>query len=182
MSNRRKFLNNFAPGISGIPFISIPEFLPGNQEGQPAIVKQSQDCEIFFVRENTPITFNISRTTDHVPVISLLTEELLPGSTIPAHKHLNNDEYFFFITGKGSMIVDENSFPFSAGTTAFVPKATWHEIKNTGDDKVILCFGYSPAGFEDFFREVGTPKGQEFTPKPKEEFDAIAKKYGMVFK
>jgi len=45
-----------------------------------------------------------------------------------------------------------------------------------------IFFVLSPAGFEDFFRQIGTPKGQPFKQKPKEDFGAICRKFGMVFK
>ena len=170
-----------ALGVSGAPLMSIPAIL-FNDAINEALVKQPEDCETFYVRPNTPITFNISKTKDNILSVSLLTEELIPGSSIPVHKHLHEDEFFFIISGTGIIKIDEKAFPFKPGTTAFVPKNTWHAFNNNGNEKVVFFFGYSPAGFEGFFREVGTPKGQEYKPRPKEEFDAIAKKYGMVFK
>lgn len=181
MKNRRSFLKTSALSISAAPFISIRETLFDNFAND-AVVKQPDQCETFFVRENTPITFNISKTTDNISSVSLLTEELIPGSAIPVHKHLNEDEYFFFISGTGVITIDDKEYIFKPGTSAFVPKNTWHGLKNNSNDKVFFSFGYSPSGFEGFFREVGTPKGQPFMQKPKDEFESIAKKYGMVFK
>jgi len=181
MKTRRTFLKTSAFGISGTAFFSFTDlFANGSANG--TIVKQPEDYETFFVRENTPITFNISKKKDGVSSVSLLVEELVPGSVIPMHKHLYADEFFCFHQGTGDFTVDEKTFSFKAGTTAFVPKNTWHSLKNTSSEKVIFSFGFSPAGFEDFFREIGTPKGQEFKPKSDEERLAIAKKYGMVFK
>ena len=182
MSNRRNFLKTSAISICGTPFLvnSKSFFDPPINHGP--LVKQPEDCEIFFVRENTPVTFHISKSADQISSVSLLSEELLPGALIPIHKHINEDEYFIFSQGTGVITIDEAMFEFKPGTTVFVPKNTWHTLRNTGDVNVIFSFGYSPAGFEDFFREIGTPKGQTFQQKPKEEFDVIAKKYGMVFK
>lgn len=181
MKTRRSFLKTSALSISGAPLISIPALLFNNAINE-ALLKQPEDCETVYVRPNTPITFNISKTKDNISEVSLLTEELVPGSVIPVHKHLNEDEFFYFISGTGIVTINETTFTFKPGTTAFVPKNSWHTFKNTGNEKAIFFFGYSPAGFEGFFREVGTPRGQEYKPKPKDEFDAIAKKYGMVFK
>lgn len=180
MKNRRTFLKTSAANICAAPFLSLPfnaDVLNGI-----SLVKQPEDCETYFVRENTPITFNITKTSDRIPGVSLLTEELVPGSVIPTHKHLKEDEFFFFIQGTGTVTIDEKTFDFKPGTTAFIPKNTWHSLRNTGEGNAIFRFGFSPAGFEDFFREIGTPKGQPFKPKSKEEVDAISKKYGMVFK
>lgn len=181
MKNRRTFLKASALSVSGAAFVSFTDLL-ANRSADGALVKQPEEYETFFVRENTPITFNISKNKDGVSSVSLLTEELMPGSIIPTHKHLHADEFFFFQQGTGSISIEDKTFSFKPGTTGFVPKNTWHSIKNTGDEKVIFSFGFSPAGFEDFFREIGTPKGQEFKQKSEEERNTIAKKYGMVFK
>ena len=160
----------------------MPATLCAGQPDAVPVVKQSAQCEIFFVRENTPITIHLSKKSDNVSTFSICTEELLPGGVIPAHKHINEDEYFYFISGTGIIIADEKESSFKPGTSAFVPKNTWHTIKNAGTDKVFFQFGYSPAGFEDFFRQIGTPEGQRFKQKPKEVIDAIAGKFGMVFR
>jgi mannose-6-phosphate isomerase-like protein (cupin superfamily) len=182
MKNRRDFLKSSTLGALAFPMVGISPHAMTILAANPAVVKQPEACETFLVRENTPITFNISKATDQVAPVSLLTEELVVGSVIPMHKHLHEDEFFFFIEGTGSIVVDDITFAFKPGTTAFVPKNTWHSIKNTGDVKAIFSFGYSPAGFEDFFRQIGTPKGQPFKPKPKEEVQRIAETFGMVFK
>ena len=51
-----------------------------------------------------------------------------------------------------------------------MPKGTWHGLNNTGKELLVFTFGYSPAGFEDFFRQIGTLKNVPFKAKTKEEF------------
>ena len=67
------------------------------------------------------------------------------------HKHLHSDEYFYFLSGTGTVIIKDKESTFKAGTSAFVPRNTWHSIKNTGSESVHMLFGFSPVGFEDFF-------------------------------
>ena len=125
MKNRRNFLQMATLSICGTPFISFPETFFNNSTDEMQVVKQPEECETFFVRENTPITFNISKATDNISSFSLLTEELIPGSIIPVHKHLNEDEYFFFVHGT---------------------KNTWHGLKNISNDKVVFPLDiYLPA-------------------------------------
>jgi hypothetical protein len=45
-----------------------------------------------------------------------------------------------------------------------------------------MRFGYSPSGFEGFFKEVGTPVGQPFLEKTTGERRTIANKWGMIYK
>lgn len=182
MEDRRKFLKNSTLALGAAAFFSGNEVFASNLLNGAGLVKQAEECETYLVRENTPITFHLSKTKDNISSMSLLSEELLPGSSIPVHKHLNEDEFFFFITGTGTAMIDDQTFPFKPGTSVFIPKNTWHAFKNTGNEKAFCTFSYTPSGFEGFFREIGTPKGQEFKAKPKDEFDRIAKKYGMVFR
>ena len=66
--------------------------------------------------------------------------------------------------------------------SGLVTRSTWHSIANNSSDLLIFTFGYSPSGFEDFFRKIGTPKGSVFKAKTQEEILLIAAKYGMVYK
>ena len=183
MKKRRDFIQ-LSVGLLGLPLVTFPGLASpvGLTGSSGPMIKQPGDCDTILVRENTPITFHLSKMTDGVTSISLLSEELIPGGAIPEHKHLYEDEYFFFVSGTGRVMIDDKEFPFQPGTTAFIPRNTWHAIKNTGSGNAFFSFGYSPAGFEEFFRQIGTPRGQEFRQKPKTEFDEIARKFGMVFR
>ncbi|HTB25814.1 MAG TPA: cupin domain-containing protein [Puia sp.] len=182
MKNRRKFLHLSALGFLSpmmLPLIK-PYIIP--EESKKGIVKQPEDGETFFVRENTPITIQISKKMDSADSISICTEEIQPGAKIATHKHLNEDEYFTFLKGTGSIKIDGLEFPVKPGTSGLVPRATWHSIQNTSSESLIFTFGYSPAGFEDFFRQIGTPKGIPFKAKTAEEILSFAEKYGIVYK
>jgi hypothetical protein len=84
--------------------------------------------------------------------------------------------------GSGLLTLGEKEFPVDDGAVALIPKGTWHGLKNTGTDNVEMRFGYMPAGFEGFFREVGTSIGQPFVAKAKEQRKAVAAKWGMTYK
>ena len=145
-------------------------------------MSQPGEGETFFVRENTPITIRVSKRRDSVDTISLCTEDIQPGGKIPVHKHLHEDEFFIFHKGSGIIEIDAVEFPIKSGTSGWVPRDTWHSISNHSSELLIFTFGYSPAGFEDFFRQIGTPKGSPFKPKTSQEIISIAEKYGMVYK
>ena len=183
MKNRRSFLKKSAVSIAYASFFPTAHLLAASKlSTNTSIVKQPEDGETFLVRDKTPITFTISKKKDNVGSISMCYEELVPGSNIPIHKHLNEDEYFYVTAGSGIFIIDETEFPVKPGTTVFVEKGTWHGFKNNGKESVVFTFGYSPAGFEDFFRQIGTPVGQIFKPKPADEFKELARKFGIVYK
>ena len=181
MKNRRNFFQTAIYGLLGFTFISFPKSVFANYFSKKGIVKNVDEGETYFVRENTPITIKISKKNG-IDSVSICTEEIPLGGGIPIHKHLKNDEIFFFHKGSGSFILDDQEFIVSEGSTALVPRGTWHGLKNTGNELLVFTFSFSPAGFEDFFRQIGTLKGTTFKAKPPEETKRIAEQYGMVFK
>lgn len=106
----------------------------------------------------------------------------MPGDALPVHKHSNEDELVFLHKGSGLYTLGEKQYPISEGAAIFIPKGVWHGLQNTGTENIEMRFAFSPAGFEGFFREVGTPVGQPFVQKSMEERRAIAKKWGMTYK
>lgn len=181
MKNRRSFLKATSAAMLSSTLISLPQFSLANNSNKNGIVKNADEGEIYFVRENTAITIKVSKTDD-VDSVSICTEEIPVDGGIPIHKHLRNDEIFFFHKGNGNFILDNQEFAVSEGSTAFVPKDTWHGLKNTGNELLIFTFGFSPAGFEDFFRQIGTIKGTPFKAKTQDEIKLFAAKYGMIYK
>jgi len=180
--NRREFIQLSSLGFLSPLMSSVSISKSIESENKKAVVNQPEDGEIFFVRENTPITIRVSKRRNSVDTISLCTEEIQPDGKIPVHKHLHEDEFFIFHMGSGTIEIDSVEFPIKAGTAGWVPRDTWHSITNNSSELLIFTFGYSPAGFEDFFRQIGTAKGLPFKPKTRQEIISIAEKYGMVYK
>lgn len=182
MKSRRAFIKTSSLGFLTPSIIHAASLHDSSRATAKSIVRHAGEGEIFIVRENTPITIFISKKTDGVESASLCTEEILPGNGIATHKHMNEDEIFHFVTGTGVFVMDDQETAIMPGTMAFVPRGTWHGLRNTGTELLIFSFGYSPAGFEDFFRQIGTPKGLPFRPKPKEEIMRLANAQGMMYK
>ena len=181
MKNRRSFLKTTSAGILGSMLVSLPEFSFADNSNTNGIVKNAGEGETYFVRENSPITIKVSKKTDGIDSVSMCTQEILAGNGIPIHKHLHNDEIFFIHKGSGSFMLDSREFMITEGSIAFVPRSAWHGLKNTGKELLALTFCFSPAGFEDFFKQIGTIKGTLFKAKTPEEIKLLAKKYGMVY-
>jgi hypothetical protein len=88
----------------------------------------------------------------------------------------------FLHRGSGLLTLGEKEFPVHEGAIALVPKRVWHGLKNAGAEITEMRFGYTPSGFEEIFREIGTPIDQPFVTKTKEQRRAIAAKWGMTYK
>ena len=84
--------------------------------------------------------------------------------------------------GSGLFMLGDKQYEIKDGAVALVPKGVWHVLRNTGNENIEMRFGYTPSGFEGFFREAGTPVGQSFIEKTFKERRTIAKKWGMIYK
>jgi quercetin dioxygenase-like cupin family protein len=64
-----------------------------------------------------------------------------PGSVTAMVSH-ETEEVAFVVAGSGELQLEGASVPFAAGQGLFVPAGTWHAVANTGDENVIMVFGF----------------------------------------
>jgi mannose-6-phosphate isomerase-like protein (cupin superfamily) len=181
---RRKFLLTGVVGFCTALFASLPKFSfakSASDNGKGIIVREDEG-EHILTRRKVPITVKISKAKHGVDNISFCMEDMTPGRKMRVHKHLNNDELIFIHKGEGTLTLDEETIEVKTGTVIFVPRGTWHGLDNTGKENLLMAFQYSPAGFEEYFIENGTPVGMPAKERTEEEYAITEKKYGMVYK
>ena len=182
---RRKFLQTGVAGFCAALFASLPKIsfaksYSSNDKG--IVVREDEGIHILTGRRKVPVTIKISKTKNGVAGISFCVEDMSPGRKMRIHKHLNNDELIFIHKGEGTLTLDEESIEVKTGTVIFVLRGTWHGLDNTGKENLLMVFQYSPAGFEEYFIENGTPVGMPAKERSEEEYALTEKKYGMVYK
>lgn len=148
-----------------------------------SIIKHEQG-EVLYIGETrkAKLTIKISKTSDFTPEISLISEVISAGDGIPEHKHLNEDEFLFVQQGKVQAKVNDQVEELNSGDLVYVPRGDWHGFDNKSKEDVILFFGYSPAGFEDYFRAIGTANMHESLGFSKEDWIKTNRKYGVVYR
>ena len=70
------------------------------------------------------------------------------------HWHPNNDEWQYFISGRGRMTVFASSgmartFDYQAGDVGYVPFAMGHYVENTGDEPLVFLELFRSSYFAD---------------------------------
>ena len=181
---RRKFLQLGATGffsslLANLPKISFSQ--PTSNPDKGIVVREDEGIHI-LTRRKVPITIKISKAKHGVDSISFCVEDMSPGRKMRVHKHLNNDELIFIHKGEGTLTLDEEIIKVKLGDVVFVPRGIWHGLDNTGAENLLMVFQYSPAGFEEYFIENGTPVGMQAKERSEEEYTLAEKKYGMVYK
>ena len=70
------------------------------------------------------------------------------------HRHHREDEYSFVLEGSiGALLGDAVAYG-NPGDLIFKPRNQWHTFWNAGDTPARILEIISPAGFENYFREL----------------------------
>jgi quercetin dioxygenase-like cupin family protein len=81
---------------------------------------------------------------------------LPPGAKHDRHRHFACDEFLLVMSGSGRIYTDDGTEPSGAGDVVFTPAGHWHGFDNTGDEDVLLIWGWRGAGsLEQAGYEVG---------------------------
>jgi mannose-6-phosphate isomerase-like protein (cupin superfamily) len=85
-----------------------------------------------------------------------LVEHPLPPRALaaPLHRHHREDEYSFVLEGSVGALLGESVVIANVGDLVFKPRNQWHTFWNTGDAPARILEIISPAGFENYFREL----------------------------
>lgn len=91
----------------------------------------------------------------------------------PLHYHHKEDEYSFVLEGTLGALLGDEVVTAGPGSWVFKPRGQWHTFWNAGDTPCHIIEVISPAGFEDYFREVAAAWGDL------EAFARINEKYSL---
>jgi hypothetical protein len=113
-----------------------------------------------------------------------------PGGGPPPHRH-DFEETFVILEGELEATFRGVKQTVRGGETIHIPANAPHQIHNASDKPVRALCTCTPAGQENFFREVGAPVPTRTTPPPpldeaaetamKAKAGALAAKYRTEF-
>ena len=85
-----------------------------------------------------------------------LVEHQLPPRALgaPLHTHRNEDEYSYVLEGRVGIQLGDEVLEAGPGDLVFKPRGEAHAFWNAGDEPARLLEVISPAGFENYFREL----------------------------
>jgi quercetin dioxygenase-like cupin family protein len=109
---------------------------------------------------------------------TLIDMHVPPGGGPPPHRH-DFEETFSILDGEIEFTFRGEPTVVHAGETVNVPANAPHVFTNASDRPARMLCLCSPAGQEDFFREVGVPVARRTEPAPpldKEAQDAMMAK------
>ncbi len=92
------------------------------------------------------VQFLIDKATAGTEDFLLGWTVLPPGARHDRHLHRNADEFFIVLQGSGRIYTDEGTEPAGRGDVIWTPRGRWHGFDNTGDEDVVLVWGWSGCG------------------------------------
>jgi quercetin dioxygenase-like cupin family protein len=111
---------------------------------------------------------------------SVVEHPIDPSSlAAPYHTHSKEDEYSIVLEGEVGFALDEQVVIGHPGDTIFKPRKVRHTFWNAGEVPARILEVITPAGFEDYFLEVGEVFSQPGPPDPS-ALASIASKYGLA--
>lgn len=72
----------------------------------------------------------------------------------PLHYHHNEDEYSYVMSGRLGALFGDEVVEAGPGAWVFKPRRQWHTFWNAGETPCHIIEIISPAGFENYFREI----------------------------
>jgi mannose-6-phosphate isomerase-like protein (cupin superfamily) len=95
----------------------------------------------------------------------------------PLHLHTREDEYSYVVKGRMGALLGDDVVYAEVGDLVHKPRNQWHTFWNAGDEPCYILEIISPAGFEDFFKELSDMGGvANATPETLGELNA---RYGL---
>lgn len=61
---------------------------------------------------------------------------LEPGGRVGKHTHTHTEEVFYFLTGRGELILDGDLYQVQPGDACITPLGSWHSVLNTSTEQM----------------------------------------------
>ena len=74
-------------------------------------------------------------------VASLGYSVFTPQTELTKVKH-EAEEFAYVVSGSGELRLDGEAVPFRAGDAVHIPAGIWHAVVNTGDEDIVMVFGF----------------------------------------
>jgi mannose-6-phosphate isomerase-like protein (cupin superfamily) len=119
------------------------------------IVVNRREAAVIRTPHGSEIRPLIDRTTSEIELCSLAEEVLPAGAAVGRHHHLETEEVYYLLEGRGRMTVAGETREVSAGDAIFIPRHATHTLENTGDAPLRLLLVCGPAYSREDHRMEG---------------------------
>ena len=109
------------------------------------LIVNRQRAAIIRTPHGSEIRPLVDRTTCESELCSLAEEVLPVGASVGQHHHVETEEIYYLLEGRGRMSVGAETREVAAGDAVFIPRGAIHTLENTGDEPIRLLLVCGPA-------------------------------------
>lgn len=117
--------------------------------------------------------------------LSVVEIRLPAGFSPPPHIHHNEDEAFYLLSGRVTAQLGDQKIPAERGAFLWLPRNVLHGFVVSADGPCTILTITTPAGFDRFVSEVGTPTTSTEMPEPREpdvpRLVEVSARYGIEY-
>ena len=165
--------------------LSLTLMLAGTNQQQHAsagaIIGLSEG-EKFFAGKNRPLLLKVDPVSSGSSHLVVGYEELPPGTAIPVHKHLMNEEALFLHQGEVTVTLGGAKQVVKRGATIYIPLGVWVGVENTGKETASVLFIFPQPGFDEYVRQVASRPGEPEKKLTDKEYHELDGKYHIVYR
>ena len=108
---------------------------------------------------------------------SIVEHPVDPGRLVPPHIHYREDELSYVLSGEIGARIGDRDYVAGPGSYVFKPRGIPHTFWNAGPEPARLLEVIWPAGFENFFAELGELVANTPPDELPERRAALAREY-----
>jgi quercetin dioxygenase-like cupin family protein len=87
-------------------------------------------------------------TTETVPgIVSSLGYSVFTPGTVTGMVAHEVEEVAYVLSGAGEIRTGDDATPVTAGQALHIPPRLWHAVANTGDEDLVMVFGFPHPGY-----------------------------------
>lgn len=130
---------------------------------RPYLLGPAEGEALWFLGNLVTVKAGGEQTSGRLTAAEILNA---PGFAPPLHRHLEEDEMFYLLSGTARFLCDGEELLAGPGDFVLLPAGLPHAFI-VGVEEPLRCLQLTtPSGFEDFAAEVGAPATEQRLPDP----------------
>lgn len=130
---------------------------------RPYVLGPAQGQAWWFLGSLVTVKASGAQTRGRLTVVEFLNP---PGFAPPLHRHLEEDEMFYLLSGTARFLCGGEDLTAGPGDFVLLPVGLPHTFVVGPDEPLRTLQITTPSGFDEFVAEVSEPAGQPGLPGP----------------
>jgi mannose-6-phosphate isomerase-like protein (cupin superfamily) len=130
---------------------------------RPYVRRDGEGDALWFLGSLMTVKATGAETSGRLTVVEFVNP---PGFGPPLHRHLQEDELFYVLSGTAEFRCDGEAFAAGPGDLVLLPVGLAHTFLVGADEPLRTLQITAPSGFDRFAAEVGEPARERRLPEP----------------